>query len=246
MDSKIQLTERSIAENTTRIYNRTMIYLVPSLNSYGEKFRNIVKQQQIATAAIDDIKYAGRYEGKNDNLFMLFKLNKEGNTFLQQLRQLDQYRDDYLFADLVSTRLHMAVFYYDHARAMSHFLKSEYSKMYSDKEIMNFYNHIPTQIMKNAAGCLAHNEIGKEWFQKRINLYLEEIAREKNLEYFTNHGNAFHAHSKVAINDPEMEYDFPLDISMEVFNYDAQEKYGHKSYAEFINKNIKNKKLSIA
>lgn len=230
-----------------RTYNRTMIYLLPALRKYGNNFRDVISMQPMITAGIDDIMYNGEWQGRIDNIFILFNMDVNGNKFLEEVRKLPEYRDDYPYADLLGDKLHMCIFYFHAGHAMRKFLKSEYSKMYTAKEqglfFWDFRNH-PQLIMRDlyvkATGVIEHTEVGKLWFEDRLNMIIEDIARKKQLPDFMENGQSFRPESRITIKDTTMEYDFPIVIEEEVFNYGAEKKY---DFFSFIQRNIKTQAL---
>lgn len=235
---KIELTDIVMRSQEARYYNKTMLYLVPCMRMHAE-LPKVVGTQYVITSGIDDLSYSGSFQGCQDQLFLLFHLNQAGNEFLDSVRTMQVYRDDYLFADLITSRLHMIIFEFPLIRPISHFKKSEYSKMYSISEIKELYSHFNTRHHWEAMQILLHNENGRAIFEERLEKYLERIAVSKQLPEYMMHG--WRKEKNKWLYPEEMEYDFPLSIEQEIFNYSSNVEYPHES---FITNLLKNEQLA--
>lgn len=229
---KNDITQMVRRSPNDRYYNKTMLYLLPSIKHNNPSLRSLFLTQKVITAFIDDLHYEG--QSSPHKTFILVHLNEQGNEFLDKVREEDCYVDDYLAEDLITSKLHMVVMRHPLPRAYSHFVKSEYSKMYSPKQIKEFYSAFNTRVHHEAKCVLLHNQEGREFFEERLEKHLERIAMIKNLKEYMEYG---WQRSEWKISE-DMEYDFKIDLHEEVFNFaDKNRKYFHKTYKNTVKNN---------
>ena len=186
--------------------NRTQKYLLPILITYGESFQ--VKLNSIFNLAFgihDTFLDGTEYENQKliyilcDKAYQKVKFD----NFLNYVKHHEYFVMDYAFDDIEHGRKHMIVIKFpeDFYSAYNKFLEGKYSEMYNDAEI-HFYIKPISPIIQ----VLRKTNLMKSVFIKKV--------KEK---YNTDL-------SDIDVMEENMEYDFPITKSEEIFNYKYREE----------------------
>ena len=181
--------------------NKTWRFLMPVLRGHGELFAQKFNSLFKFAVGIHDTLLDGTPLLKGRNILVM--LDKEYQpkiyqSFVDWIQYQPYYKGDYCpDADFKTSRKHVFILEVPEAfnNAYDMFLKSEYSKMYSEEEI---------NILFSNKGRIREKEI----------LTKSTLAYNKFLE---KNNNLFNLNIEPSKFKPE-EYEFPLVICEEVFN----------------------------
>jgi len=146
--------EQMFSEGRFVHVNKTLTYLAPVLNHYGDDFRNMIRSMHSTGVYIDDLlcDLNGEYY-----LFMLVNVQKtlrkgivkDFNQVLKQLRDHEATAYDYPFGELFSGKLHVIVFkvpekYYPAYSRIMDYLNGrsktvKYSRMYPPDDVEKLF-----------------------------------------------------------------------------------------------------------
>lgn len=153
--------EGLIRNNIYSYHNRTRLYINPVFKAYGNDFVNNIRKFSTMASGIGD---ADVY---HDGIFFLFNVERSNiRSFLKDFiyfRRHHSYIDDYLFGDLVYSKLHMLVLKLppQYRNAKDAFVKGAYSQMYNEITIKKYFpeGHTRSVLLKdrNAIEILADN-----------------------------------------------------------------------------------------
>lgn len=176
------------------VSNRTSAYLAPIIQMYHKVFRSkLLELKRVAWGIGDSL-----YKELNDCKYHLFLLveNDKLAQFLPFFRECKYYGDDYKY----DNNYHILVIKMEDRfhKAYDKFLDSRYSEMYSlfdTKRIINRYiDGKPNPVFY----ILTRDE-------KYETIFQDILRKEFNLD--------------ITPDVTDREYDFPLDLKEEIFNY---------------------------
>ncbi len=176
--------------------NRTHTYLSPIIQTYRHTFCKQIESLNKVAWGIGDEFYRDLHDCKY-NLFLLIT-NKDIQEFLDYFRKSPYYTDDYKFDD----KHHILViqiskkFY----KAYDNFLKSQYSEMYELKEVRSMVKQFIGGKPNPTFYILVKDDRYEKVFR---NILIETFNLEKDF--------------KIDVSD--REWDFPIKLSEEIFNY---------------------------
>lgn len=135
--------------------NRTWKYLYPSLKSYGEELMNHLASFFKLAVGIGDYHLEG--ESYKDCIFILIETNMQLSTdkerieykknfskFIAWVSYQYYYITDYVYEGIGASEKHMLVLKMPVAHEVSylHFIRGQYHKMYSKKEINRYFQYV--------------------------------------------------------------------------------------------------------
>lgn len=183
--------------------NKTRKYLLPCLKSYGTEFTNKLNDAFKVAVGIGDVIVSNRRYKHEKHIFILLDSDiapTHFRTFLDYVRNHDSYDNDYVYGNIQKTTFHMIVvklpakFY----SAFETFKMGNYSKMYSQEDIDNFFNIHPVYrrvlIQDNRYKIKFAKEINSEF---GTNLKAEDMIGELDLPP-TRESEVFNTHIKRA------------------------------------------------
>lgn len=181
--------------------NKTKDYLYRVILCYGEMFRITLNKFFKVAVGIGDLILERNGILLDNHLFILVNIDKtpDFKDLLETIKMHSSYETDYRF-DLKG-QYHMIVIKVpnEHLSSLEHFKKSHYSKMYSKKNIREYFGDLKDKRIEHV---LTNNSEYKPEFCKLI---MKEFAmKEKDV-----HPNAL-----------EGELDFPIKEREEYFNFD--------------------------
>lgn len=185
--------------------NRTLRYLVPAFNLYGEVFK--IKFNTIFKVAfgIQDSLLEGSYLEDQQNIYILIDKAVKNNLFLSYMNWIKlqkYYVADYAYDNLENGRFHMLALAFPEHMSLSYseFKKGNYSLMYSKDEVESLFKNeeVKAVLLKKDSAFSSYNKILKENF-----------GTELSFEEFKSFNG---------------EYDIPPKREEEYFNYIAIEK----------------------
>lgn len=217
-------TKKTILSPTELVFNQTRSYLVQQLISYGDEFMKHIKNNNILFYGIQDYgihKTEGSRKIK-PNVYMLFDVNgakKYGNYLnihqgrydfaksLQYFQRHHSYKMDYCYDSNKNGHLHVVVLSLPHPEKFHYFMKGQYSKMYTEKEIMSWF------------GKYIEKKEGKSIIQYKTKQYCV-LSHDK--DYFPKFKDEVFEEFGTVLSDNEinMEYDFPPHLNNEILRYD--------------------------
>lgn len=196
--------------------NRTWKYLYPSLKYYGDELMNNLAVFFKLAIGVRDM------NTKESNcLFILIdteisknKIQEENYkkkfaTFLEWLKDKEYYVKDYMYED--NSGKHMVVLKLPNTYKDNylHFIKGEYSEMYTDKAINHYFKYI--SISNKITQQKINDRIKKTKFVlKKDKAYLEDFVKIVNTRFNTNVSSKYFE---------KAELDFPPNKEEEIFNY---------------------------
>ena len=209
--------------------NRTWKYLYPCLKRYGP---NLLKELSLffkLGVGIGDYNMTG--EKYSNCIFILVDTDIQFNNqperevyknsfskFLDWVSYEPFYVDDYIYEGMGSSEKHMVVIKIpsNHDKSYMHFIRGQYSKMYEQKEINEYFKYITiakkdieeirNSKIENTRDILFKN---KEYLDKFLNKVCKDFAikigdKETDLK---------------KKNFLEAELDYPPKLQEEIFNY---------------------------
>lgn len=177
--------------------NRTHTYLSPIISTYRHTFCKQLESLNKVAWGIGDMFYRELHDCKY-NLFLLVA-NKDIQGFLDYFRSSSYYTDDYKYDD----KHHILViqiskrFY----KAYDNFLKSQYSEMYELKEVRTLVKQFIGGKPNPTFYILVKDDRYEKVFR---NILIETFNLDKDF--------------KIDVSD--REWDFPIKLQEEVFNYE--------------------------
>lgn len=154
--------EELIKNGIYSYHNKTRLYLNPIFKAYGNEFVNRIRKFSTVASGIGD---GDMYY--DDAVFFLFNVDRSDiKGFVQDFtyfRRHYSYVDDYLFGDLIYSKLHMLVLRLPvkYRSAKDAFIRGAYSKMYDDFTVRKFFpvGHARSVLLRdeNAVELLADN-----------------------------------------------------------------------------------------
>ena len=163
------------------IMNKTSKFIKPCLKLYGDDFRKKLSSVFKLAYGIGDMYINQKYE---KHIFILIDTQKCLNHFvstLEWIQSQDCYEDDYAYDHLVNGRLHMLVIKLPNGIDLDQFLSGKYSKMYTDKEIINLLDdESKAVVIKDKNYRITFVEKVNKQFKS--NLKLTELPIESELE----------------------------------------------------------------
>ena len=165
------LLEEVTKQNTNYPYkNKAKKYLLPALNNYGEEFTKKINTIFKVAIGVGDIVYRGTKEKKHEkHLFILCDtavLTQHFIKFITWIRQQPQYEDDYPYGNLQKSTFHMVIIKFpeDLYDSLNVFRSGNYSKMYNENQIKQFFTSHP-----NILKVMIKDHNYKLEFTKKIN-----------------------------------------------------------------------------
>jgi hypothetical protein len=144
MESYLLNSSRIKIKIGTLYQNRTLKYLVPSLNYYGPTLKtklNLVFK--LAFGVFDNLLEGSHFEGQKNIFILVDKLVRPNlfENFLQWIKHQEYYVTDYTVGENTNNRQHMFVLAFPQPLedAYDKFLIGKYSKMYQKEEIQQFF-----------------------------------------------------------------------------------------------------------
>jgi hypothetical protein len=177
--------------------NKTRRYLLPCLKFYGKEFTSRLNDAYKVAVGIGDIIVANRGYKHEKHIFILLDSNiapTHFRTFLDYVRKHESFDNDYVYGNIQRTTLHMIIVklpsrYY---KTFETFKMGNYSKMYSEADVDNFFNVHPVY----------RRVLIKD------NRYKIKFAKQVNEEFGTN----------LKPEDMIGELDLPPTTESEIFN----------------------------
>lgn len=182
--------------------NRTFKFVLPLLKIYGQSIINIYNQMRKVAVGINDFTAMQLGVDYDKHIFILVDIeNTEAylessfDGFLETIRQHPAYEYDYCYD--FKLKLHMVIIKLPDrfVKALQHFKESRYSKMFNKADLDFFFSTKRGEVHKP---ILTKEHSYKKIFEEKIkeNFVLQEAPQE---EWY--------------------EYDFPLELKEEIFNY---------------------------
>ena len=181
--------------------NKTLKYLVPALNYYGETLKTKLNMVFKLAFGVHDCLLNGSYLEGQRNIFILMDKGVRPDlysNFICWIKLQDYYVTDYAFDTWESSRRQIVVLAFPFPLKYSYdnFLKGYYSKMYT-KEQLNIY----FATKEVSVSVLARTKTGKDSFITKVKKEFDVELKETD---FTN---------------AKFEYDLPPNKEEEYFNY---------------------------
>jgi len=216
--------EQMFSEGRFVHVNKTLTYLAPTLNFYGEELRNLVRAMYSTGVYMDDLlcELKGEYY-----LFMLVNVQKtlrkgivkDFNEVLKQLRAHEATTYDYPFGELFSGKLHVVVFkvpekYYPAYSRIMDYLNGKtktvkYSRMYPPDDVERLFIAIYGENNK-AVKVFRQDPEYREQFENALNrIGIHAADSQGNVDWL------------VLPEDAELE--FLPQHKEELLNYELQE-----------------------
>lgn len=215
-------TKKSIITPKEIIVNQTRKYLVQQLITYGVEFMANLRKNNILVYAIQDYGI-NKTEGSRKIepfVYMLFDVNghkKYGNYLnvhnsrnefaksLQFFQKHSSYITDYCYDSNKTGHYHVVVVKLPFVEKFHYFMKGEYSKMYSEQEIDQWFiknivkkeNKKEVSYLTDQYSVLSHNSDYYEIFKQQV---YEEFGT-------------------ILDGDKTVEYDFPPHFNNEILRY---------------------------
>lgn len=188
-----------------RYRNKTWRYLLPCLRGHGQHFIDLVNEVMKLAVGVHDTLLDGSPMSQSRNVYILCDKKERERffyRFLDYARRQNYYVTDYCPDSNIKSRKHMVVIkvpaHYN--GAYDHFLKGEYSKMYSKRELEILFG-MPTR--RDDYQVLAQTTDAMQDF-------IAVVARE--------YGTILQPKDLIGA-----EYDLPLKRCEEVFHCDKSE-----------------------
>ena len=181
--------------------NRTLKYLVPALNYYGETLKTKLNLVFKLAFGVHDTLIDGTHLEGQKNIYIL--IDKEVRpdlylNFMGWIKNQEYYVTDYVFDELHNGRKQLLVLAFPPALsdAYDKFLKGQYSYMYSRQELSQYFNLKPEPLQ-----ILQRTFLGKTIFKSLIKETFDVTLEE------------------VDFRNERFEYDIPPSNEEEFFNY---------------------------
>lgn len=166
--------------------NKTKKYLLPCLKYYGEDFEQKFHAMWKWAVGIGDIITIKSNVQFEKHIFILADMKRNTETFNDfqlWIREQPYYADDYAFDNLLTGHLHMFVVklpekFYD---AFETFKKSEFSKMFSHKDLYDFFSDKPDVVQVVIKDHEYKLKFAKQ-LQEQFNVYLREDEIDDKFE----------------------------------------------------------------
>jgi hypothetical protein len=140
-------------------FNMTWKLLLPCVNAYGENFMAFFNGLYKLGVGIHDMLLDGSSIIKGDNLFIAF--DREINSvsfwmFLSWVEQQDYFVAEYSIDDVATGQKHMLVLNIpkEHIEDYRHFLKGEYSKMYTPEFKRKHFHEFADSFWSNTKSAM--------------------------------------------------------------------------------------------
>lgn len=180
---EIQRIKQSIEEGKSCLVNRTMMYLYPSMEFYGEEFIQRVKDLGFFFVGLD------QQEEECLNLLFFVKncKNKKVLELLEWFKSHFAFKEEYIYGDLVFDWFHVITIRLPRKywKSKTLFLEGKYSKMYNSTEVNNiFVNQDPRftdpELKSLTLGVIKKSETRRRQLQSYIN---KGVKSEKDFIY---------------------------------------------------------------
>ncbi len=177
------------------ILNKTWKYLVPLLKHYGKEFEQKINSVYKCGYGIGDILLINNGINYEQHVFILIDTKVATGhfkTFIKWIRQQEMYEDDYIFDDILHGRFHMLVLKLpkEYYKSNLLFRKSQFSKMYTKKDVEKFFKDEDIQgvLIKQGNYIIKHTNKINEMFGTTVKPHEIEgewdFPIEKNEEMF--------------------------------------------------------------
>lgn len=181
------------------VLNKTNKYLMPCLKAYGNDFAFRFHSIWKVAVGVGDVVTVKSNIILEKHIFLLLDTTayrSAYNLFMAWIVNQSMYEDDYAFDNILNGKLHMLVLKIpeQHYNAIENLRKSEFSKMYSQVDLEEYFADKP-QIKK----VLIKDHSYKFEFSKQLE-------------------TAFNVNLSVEEIDDKMELDLPFNEKDEVFN----------------------------
>ena len=181
--------------------NRTLKYLVPALNYYGETLKAKLNMVFKLSFGIHDTLIEGTHLEGQKNIYIL--IDKEVRpdlyfNFMGWIKNQEYYVTDYCFDDLHNGRRQILVLAFPPALedAYDKFIKGQYSYMYTKEELIQYFTLKPEPLQ-----ILQRTQVGKYIFKGLIKKVFDVTLEE------------------IDFRNERFEYDIPPSNEEEFFNY---------------------------
>lgn len=168
--------------------NKTWRFLLPCLKGHGDIFINRFNTVFKLAVGIHDTLLDGSYLSEGRNLYILCNKDyqkKNFSNFINWMQYKSYYKGDYCpDANFKTTKKHMLIIKVPKTfnNAYDYFLKSEYSKMYSEEELSSLFS-----VNTKEYQVLSKSIIALPNFVKKVNKRFDvnmnpNIFKDKELE----------------------------------------------------------------
>lgn len=204
--------------------NRTWKYLYPSLKRYGPRLLKELSLFFKLGVGIGDYNMTGEKYG--NCLFILVDTNIQFNNsveienyksnfskFLDWVSYEPFYVDDYIYEGMGGSEKHMVVIRIpaDHDKSYMHFIRGQYSQMYKQREINEYFQYI--NILNKDIEEVRNNKIeNTRYILFKDSDYLEDFLTIVCKDF----GEKVDKIRKYYLN---AELDYPPKLQEEIFNY---------------------------
>jgi len=206
---------------TGRLYeNRTWKYLYPCLKKYGATLSDYLGSFFKLAVGVGDRNFIA----ESNCIFILIdteiplseieseRYRDRFSKFLDWLKYQSFYVIDYVYSDLLEGEKHMVVLKVPITSftTYDYFIKGQYSKMYSEKEIKSYFKDV--SIPQNIPAEI------------KVNTRLESTRKilKKDKQYLKTFVSIVNKDFKTTIEEKyfrDAELDYPLNLKEEIFNY---------------------------
>lgn len=167
--------------------NKTYLYLYPTLRDYGEEFLRFLRGLDLIEVKLKDV----NVQTKNHCFYLRYSVNTQGKKnmiqkFLEYLQDKEYFIKEYIYDN--SSHIIVIQVPKGHNNAIIHFLKGEYSKMYSPQKLKKYFyntssNPVVMERFKRTRQVLRRDKKYVSVFVKKVNSQFETKVEEK---YFKN------------------------------------------------------------
>lgn len=208
--------------------NKTWKYLVPCMRDHGTVFNTKTLSIFKLAFGIGDVLMNNESINKEKAIFILIDKKVQFTAFMNFMAWIvnqEYYLFDYPFDDVIKGRKHMLVLKIpdQYGKAYEHFLKGEYSKMYSLEEIDRLFGIINKRSDSNITDRLfiskrLDSNIVKLRSQSK-DVILKSVSMRK--PFIQKLKKSFGDDLDIKESDlTGKELDFPIEKQKEIFNYD--------------------------
>lgn len=182
---KIQIGEvymDKVTEQKIPYPNKTMKYLLPCLKDYGSEFLDKLNNVFKVAAGIGDIitDNCGLIHEKHIFILLDSKIApKFFLSFISWIKDQPMYEDDYVYGNIQKSTYHMIVlgFPEKYWNSLDSFKLGQYSKMYDEKTIKEFFSNYP-----ESQKIFIKDHEYKIKFTKRVNKIFEADLKPSEWE----------------------------------------------------------------
>lgn len=216
------ISEKTITTDI-EVVNQTRKYLIPQFKHYGTDLIEKIRKLNIKGTFLQDygVNITPKAREIKPEIYFLFDVNGsltyghyndikasrlEFMQALQYFREKDYYTIDYPFDSNRDGHLHVVVLKIPQSETLDPFLRGQYSKMYSSKQIREW---VPEKIRIVEDGQEVYKYTNAYQVLTRVPDYFE-LFKQKTVEEFG---------ARESSIDPKAEYDFPPYMPNEILRY---------------------------